>query len=189
MLSAFYGMCVRALIEKGRSAVETRSACLFFGSPVCFLPLTPLGADVPLAPAPACPGVPAIKQHKRSCMWPIPSCGDVSTREREPHRRSSVGCLSLHVWPGVLEAALLVKRERFPEHPFAPISCMSVFSEAKRPPRRLGRLHPLDERQAGPGGLGMGAGVCGATGQGGSVGFVFFLPARLQRTCHLGQLT
>jgi hypothetical protein len=78
-------------------------------------------------------------------------------------------------------SGLLVKRERFPEHPFAPISCMSVFGEAKRPPRRLGRLHPLDERQAGPGGLGMGAGVCGPTRQGGWWGLSFFSFQRGER--------
>jgi hypothetical protein len=61
------------------------------------------------------------------------------------------GEISLHVWLGVLEAALMVKRESCPFAPTShPTSLNPVrFGEAKGPHHRLGQLHPHRVRRAG----------------------------------------
>jgi hypothetical protein len=118
---------------------------------------------------------PACRLSRNACEHSRNAC---------EHSRNAYNRLALY-WErlarGMLEIGLADCKSSIGVSRTPRLLLVVVFGEAKRPPRRLGRLHPLDERQAGPGGLGMGAGVCGPTRQGGLVGVVFFFFQRGER--------
>jgi hypothetical protein len=131
-------------------------------------PSNPPKVLVPLEPSQLCLGL-QLSPRSGTCTDTGGGLGSYRGARRSERSglaeqsTAKLGEVPLHVWPGVLEAALLVKRESCPFAPTShPTSLNPVrFGEAKGPHHRLGQLHPTVCARP----VQQGARVCGHTGQ------------------------